>query len=222
MIRRTFQRMSPHPMGFMTQTAPNASFAAVTGVILAGGRNSRMGGQHKALLQWRQRSFLTHIVERLQPQVEQLVINSNQAQLFTEFKLPIVADPFAEQRGPLAGMLAGLNYSKTPLTLFVPCDNPQLSPLLRIRMQTALQSTGADVAYAEVGVDQHYLYALMRTELRDDVQRFLQTGATAVRRWYAELHCCRVAFDDQATNFDNINSVVDLDRLNGANQQEFP
>jgi molybdenum cofactor guanylyltransferase len=197
----------------MIQTEANISKAAVTGVILAGGRNSRMGGQHKALLQWQQQSFITHIVERLQPQVEQLIINSNQPQLFTEFELPIVADPFTEQRGPLAGILAGLTYSTTPLTLFVPCDNPQLSPLLRMRMQTALQDSEADVAYAEVGGDQHYLYALMRTELRDHAQRFLQTGATAVRRWYAELHCCRVAFEDQAINFANINSAADLDQL---------
>lgn len=183
---------------------------AITGVVLAGGRNSRMGGQHKALLQWRQRSFIAHIIERLQPQVEQLVINSNQAQIFSTFELPIIADPFTEQRGPLAGILAGLSYSNTPFTLFVPCDNPQISSQLRARLLPALLSAEADIAYAVVGADHHYLYALMRTDLHDSARRFLQSGVTAVRLWYEEQRCCRVAFDDQTAGFANINSTTDL------------
>jgi len=169
-----------------------------------------MGGQHKALLQWRQRPFIAHIIERLRLQVEQLAINSNQTQLFSAFELPIIADPFTEQRGPLAGICAGLNYSHTPLTLFVPCDNPQISAQLTARLIAALLNAEADIAYAGVGADHHYLYALMRTDLCDSAQRFLQSGATAVRLWYEEQRCCRVAFDDQPAGFININSAADL------------
>lgn len=185
----------------------------VTGVILAGGRNSRMAGEHKALLQWQQRSFVSHIVERLQPQVEQLVINSNQPQLFNALRLPIIADPYPDQRGPLAGILAGLTYSTTPLTLFVPCDNPKVTPQLVARLATALHDNNLNIAYAGTGTDNHYLYALMRTELRDSANRFMHSSNFAVRQWYAQQRCRRVEFDDQTACFININSATDLAQL---------
>jgi molybdenum cofactor guanylyltransferase len=186
---------------------------AITGVILAGGRNSRMGGQHKALLHWRQRPFIAHIVERIQPQVEQLVINSNRPQLFTDCDLPIIADPFAEQRGPLAGILAGLNYSTTPLTLFVPCDNPQISTELVARLWNVLHHSNAEITYASTATDDHYLYVLMRSDLRDSVEEFLQRGKSAVRQWYAQQSCSKANFDTEAASFVNINSPEDLIRL---------
>lgn len=186
---------------------------AITAVILAGGRNSRMGGHHKALLQWQQRPFITHIIERLQSQVEQLVINSNQPQLFSAYGLPIIADPFSDQRGPLAGILAGLSYSTTPLTLFVPCDNPQISAQLVERLWHALHATNAAIAYAGSGSDNHYLYALMSTDLGDSARQFLQSGKAAVRQWYAQQTCCRADFGDQAASFANINSATDLAQL---------
>jgi molybdopterin-guanine dinucleotide biosynthesis protein A len=184
--------------------------AQITGIVLAGGRNSRMGGQHKALLQWHRQSFIEHIVERLRDQVGRIVINSNRPELFATQQLPIVADPFAEQRGPLAGVLAGLRHSATPLALFVPCDNPRICTQLAPRLATALHAAGADIAYAATAGDDHYLYALMHTRLADSVERYLQDGASAVRLWYARQRCCRVDFADQADSFININSAADL------------
>jgi molybdopterin molybdotransferase len=171
-----------------------------------------MDGRHKALLPWRGQPFIAHIAARLQPQVATLAINSNRADLFAGLDLPVIADPFAEQRGPLAGMLAGLRFSATPLTLFAPCDNPRISPRLADRLAFALRAEEADIAYA-VTADEHYLYALMHTRLEADLERFLQTGASAVRQWYAQLRCCRVSFGDEADSFININTPADLERL---------
>lgn len=184
--------------------------AQVTGVVLAGGRNSRMGGQHKGLLEWRGQTFIAHIVARLQDQVGALVINSNRPELFAEQQLPVIADPFTEQRGPLAGILAGLRASRTPLTLFVPCDNPRISPQLTARLAAALSAADADIAYAATKDGDHYLYVLMHTRLGASVERYLRDGASAVRLWYAQQRCCRVEFDDEAASFININSAVDL------------
>lgn len=184
--------------------------AMITGIILAGGRNSRMGGKHKALLEWRQQPFIAHIVACLQGQVGSLMINSNRPELFAARQLPIIADPFAEQRGPLAGILGGLRASQTPLTLFVPCDNPRISLQLAARLAQALDAANADIAYAATQEGDHYLYVLMRTRLGDSVERYLREGSSAVRLWYAQQRCCRVEFDDQAESFININSVADL------------
>lgn len=185
--------------------------ATITGIILAGGRNSRMGGRHKALLEWRHQPFIDHIAAQLRPQVAALAINSNRAELFAHTRLPVVADPFDEQRGPLAGMLAGLRFSRTPLVLFVPCDNPRLPPDLAVRLASALHAQRADIAYA-VTADEHYLYALMHAHLADSIARFLRDGHSAVRQWYALHRCCRVHFDDSAS-FVNINSPADLAQL---------
>ncbi len=184
--------------------------AEISGIVLAGGRNSRMDGQHKALLQWRQQPFIAHIVARLRNQVGTLAINSNRPDLFAAQQLPIVADPFAEQRGPLAGMLAGLRSSRTPLVLFVPCDNPRISGQLAARLAAALRAADADIAYAATSGGDHYLYALMHARLGDSIERYLRDGSSAVRLWYAQQRCCRVDFDDQPESFININSAADL------------
>lgn len=203
-------------------TDPQHSGTDITGIVLAGGRNSRMGGQHKALLPWRDRPFIAHIVERLQPQVAALAISSNRAELFADLRLPVVADPFADQRGPLAGMLAGLRFSRTPQVLFAPCDNPHLSPHLAARLAQALQDTDVDIAYAVTGSDEHYLYALMRTNLAAGIERFLQAGNSAVRQWYALHRCRQVRFDDEAAHFININSPADLSQLDRPSPARHP
>jgi molybdenum cofactor guanylyltransferase len=184
--------------------------AQLTGIVLAGGRNSRMGGQHKALLQWHGQPFIAHIVARLREQADTLAINSNRPDLFEAQQLPVIEDPFAEQRGPLAGMLAGLRASQTPWVLFVPCDNPRISTQLAARLAAALDDAGSDIAYATTSGGDHYLYALMRAQLADSIERYLREGSSAVRAWYAQQRCCRVDFDDQAESFLNINSAADL------------
>lgn len=193
-------------------TDPATISADITGIVLAGGRNTRMDGCHKALLTWRQQPFIEHIVARLRPQVATLAINSNRPDLFAAQRVPLIADPFDEQRGPLAGMLAGLRFSRTPLVLFVPCDNPQLSFHLAARLATALAEADADIAYATTR-DEHYLYALLRAQLAEDLEHFLHSDNGAVRQWYATQRCCRVSFDDEATHFININTPADLARL---------
>jgi molybdopterin-guanine dinucleotide biosynthesis protein A len=192
--------------------SPSKTFdpAQITGVVLAGGRNSRMGGQHKALLQWREQPFIAHIVARLRAQVGMLAINSNRPELFAAQQLPVIADPFTDQRGPLAGMLAGLRASETAMVLFVPCDNPRISSQLAARLAEALRTADAEIAYATTNGDDHYLYALVRADLADSIECYLREGSSAVRLWYARHRCCRVDFGDEQESFININSEADL------------
>lgn len=194
------------------QATDNGESDSITAIILAGGRSSRMG-QDKALLMWQQRPLIAHIVECLQAQVERIAINTNSPQAFADFGLPMIADEFSESRGPLAGIAAALNYSSTRLTLIVPCDNPLLSSQLTARLQAAMKSEQADLAYARSGGDKHYLHALIRTGLRAHLTNFLQAHDYAVHRWYATLRSACADFDDQPENFRNINCAADLTQL---------
>ncbi len=194
--------------------ALSSEFASknITAVILAGGTSSRMG-RDKALLEWRGRPFVVHIVEALCPHVEQIAINTNTPAAFRELGLPLVADASQEHRGPLAGIQAALNFSTTPWTLIVPCDNPLLSTQLIDRLCAAIDNDRSDIAYACCNADHHYLYALLRTSLRDQLSAFMRAGDYAVRRWYATLRTSQVDFSDQANCFRNINSAADLATL---------
>ncbi|MET0379125.1 MAG: molybdenum cofactor guanylyltransferase MobA [Spongiibacteraceae bacterium] len=184
----------------------------ITAIILAGGASSRMN-QPKALLPWRGQRFIDHVVAQLHDQAIIIAISSNQAELFESLQLPILADPFSERRGPLAGMLAGLRFSTTPFTLFVPCDSPLISPQLGARLQRALTDQAADIAYATSGGDAHYLFALLRSDLHSLLAAYLDRGDYAVRRWFGTLNSIAVDFDDDARYFLNVNTPADLQRL---------
>jgi molybdenum cofactor guanylyltransferase len=197
----------------------------ITAVILAGGRSSRMG-QNKALLTWRERPFVTHIIECLQQQVDHIAINTNSPQAFAHFGLPLIADGTAAHCGPLSGIAAALNYSNSTdhsnypnynssaaFTLVIPCDNPLLSPHLVRRLFVALESERTDLAYAFSNGDSHYLYALIRNELHNNLTTFLLNRDYAVRHWYATLRTSLVDFSDQPEYFRNINSVEELAQL---------
>ena len=192
---------------------PNAAVrAAITGVVLAGGEGSRLGYRDKALLIWRQRPFIAHILEGLRPQVAQVIVNSHSSAIAAAVKTPMLPDPFPERRGPLAGILAGLNYAVTPFTLFVPCDNPHIPCDLAPRLHAALNDSGADIAYAATSAGDHYLHVLIRTTLRERLRLFLESGQRAVRQWYAQENSCRVEFDDDRA-FANINTPEALNQL---------
>lgn len=188
--------------------------ADITAVILAGGIGTRLGGVDKARLRWRGRWFIEHSLERLRPQVATVLINSEDEAAYRALGLTVVGDGTPERRGPLAGVLAALTASTTPFTLVVPCDCPRPSMELAERLQQALLAEHAELAYAVTGEDEHYLFALLRTGLRENLATHLATpGAGAVRRWYATLRCAQADFTNQAECFVNINSPADLNRL---------
>ena len=190
--------------------------AAITGLILAGGRGSRMGHVDKGLQLLRGRPMVAHALERLGPQVGRVAINANQNQLaYAAFGVPVWADDMAGFQGPLAGLEAGLRRCPTPLMATVPCDSPFLPHDLVARLLAALQEHGADLALAETlaaGVQAHPVFTLVKRAALPQLSAYLAGGGRRMDGWHAGIRAVRVRFDD-AGAFRNINTLRDLQQL---------
>jgi molybdopterin-guanine dinucleotide biosynthesis protein A len=189
----------------------------ITGLILAGGRGSRMGGADKGLQNHQGAALALHALLRLGPQVGQLMINANRnLGAYESFGVPVWPDPVGEFAGPLAGFLAGLERCETPLLLTVPCDTPNFPEDLAARLAVALDAEQAELAYAvtmEDGREQaHPVFCLMKGELCESLVAFLHGGGRKIDTWFAQHRAVAVRFDD-ASAFFNANTAAELAQL---------
>ena len=183
----------------------------VTGLVLAGGQGSRMGGVDKGLQPFRGKPMVAHVLERLAPQVQAILVNANRnVEAYAAFGHRVIADEIAGFAGPLAGFERGLAHADTPLVATVPCDSPFLPPDLVARLRTALQAQRAQLAVAKTGDQPHPVFTLMRREVHASLRDFLASGQRKIDRWYASLAVAEVAFDDEAEAFLNINTREEL------------
>ena len=187
---------------------------SVTGVILSGGRGSRMGGIDKGLLPFRGRSLVEWVLDRIEPQVAEVLISANQnLDRYLAFGHPVLTDRVAGFAGPLAGLHAGLCLARSDLVIMVPCDSPFLPADLVERMAQALNDSRADVAVARTGDQRHPVVCLCRSGVLANLTAFLEAGGRKVDAWYAALDVCEVAFDDHAGGLLNINTLEQLRAL---------
>ena len=187
----------------------------VTGLVLAGGQGSRMGGVDKGLQAFRGKRLVDHVYERLAPQVGGIIINANQNQEeYRTFGVRVVSDALKEKAGgfagPLAGFHAGLSVSKRPFLASAPCDSPFLPEDLVARLYARIDETGAELAVAKTGDQPHPVFSLMRRGVLDHLSDFLKGGGRKIDAWYATLNVVEVAFDDEAGAFSNINTLEEL------------
>lgn len=187
----------------------------VTGIVLAGGQGRRMGTVDKGLQQLHGRPMVAHVLERLAPQVDALIVNANQnpdayAEIGEPFGARIVPDRVGGFAGPLAGLQAGLAAASTPLVVTVPCDSPFLPLDLVARLRDAMNLKPVQLAVAKTGDQPHPVFALVRVEVLGSLQQFLITGGRKIDAWYAALEVVEVQFDDEAEAFENINTRDEL------------
>lgn len=197
----------------------------ITGLILAGGRGTRMGGLDKGLQLLHGEPLALRVARRIAPQIGAMVISANRnldtyASLGAPFQASIVSDDSGDFPGPLAGMLAGLRTARTELVLTVPCDAPNLPLDLAGRLKEALDASGADIATVVTRDDDgraslHPVFALLRTSLADDLAAWLAAGERKVRAWYARHKSVEVTFADGHA-FYNANSLQELAELERA------
>ena len=184
----------------------------IAGIVLAGGQGLRMGGGDKGLRMLGGMPMLAHVVARVRPQVAALAINANgDAARFAGFGLPVVADTVPGQKGPLAGVLAGMRWAAAngeQDLLTVPTDTPFLPPDLVHRLAEA--RGGAAVACAVSGGRLHPVVALWRVADADVLEASLRRGAGRVQGWMRRQGLAEVHFDGPDDPFANINTPEDL------------
>ncbi len=184
----------------------------VTGVILAGGRATRMGGQDKGLVQIKDKYLIEYVLDSLRPQVSQLLISANRnlSQYAKLSACPIIADNFDNYQGPLAGMASTLAAAQTDYVLFVPCDAPLLSSLLVARLYSHLMQTQADVSVAYDGKRLQPTFCLLKRHLLDNLLVFLETGKRSIHGFLRQQALVSVDCADIAETFLNINTPEDI------------
>lgn len=200
----------------------------ITGLILAGGRGSRMGGVDKGLQTFNGMPLALHTLTRLQMGggVGHVMINANRnLAAYESFGASVWPDGLADYAGPLAGFLTGLERCETPYLVTVPCDTPLLPLDLVPRLAQALQAQDAEIAMAaapeiskdgNVQVRTQPVFCLLRVELLEDLMQFTQGGGRKIDAWTALHKTVIVPFDlpgDSPQAFFNANTLAELRQL---------
>jgi molybdopterin-guanine dinucleotide biosynthesis protein A len=186
----------------------------ITGLVLAGGQASRMGGVDKGWQVLRGEPLVRHVIRRLAPQVGAVMISANRnTEAYAALGLPVWPDAQPGFAGPLAGLQAGLAQCATPYLLSVPCDSPFLPLDLAARLAEALQARQAEVAVAVTGAGADRrtqpVFCLLKTALLPHLTGYLDSGGRKFEAWHALLNVAEVDFPN-AADFRNINTQQDL------------
>jgi molybdopterin-guanine dinucleotide biosynthesis protein A len=189
----------------------------LTGLILAGGKGTRMGSVDKGLQMFRGMPMAQLVLQRLQPQVGTLLINANQhPDVYAQLGVPVWPDEFPGFAGPLAGLHAGLANCNTPYLVTAPCDSPFFPANLVDKLSAALIAAQADIAVAVTGEgatqQRHPVFCLLSTHLKTNLADYLGKGGRKMDAWFATLKQIDVSFDDEAA-FANINTLEELNAL---------
>ena len=201
-----------------------ADISTITGLILAGGRGSRMGTVDKGLQPFRGEPMAVHVLRRLAPQVGALAINANQnPDAYAAFGAPVWPDDLTGFEGPLAGLETGLRRCSTELLVTAPCDSPFLPADLVARLHAAMMDAGADLALAEteeagddgaLRIQPHPVFALVKKSALPQLSAYLLGSGRRMDGWYGSIKTVRVRFDD-AGAFRNINTLRELQQFEG-------
>jgi molybdopterin-guanine dinucleotide biosynthesis protein A len=180
----------------------------MTGLILAGGRGSRMGGVDKGLIPWRGEALVVQVLQRLRPQVARVLISANRNAETYRAWAPVIADPDPTAFcGPLTGIHAALASMSTDWLAVTPCDLPELPSDAFVRLASALD--GALAAYAAPVGQSHSLVCLLHRSLAAPLDQHLASGGRRVGAWLALIAARAVPFAD-AQGFTNLNAAADL------------
>lgn len=190
---------------------------SITGIVLAGGQGKRMGGQDKGWVPFQGTPMISHVLQRLSPQVDEILISANrELAQYQQLGYPVIEDTISGFVGPLAGLHAGLQRASHPYVLTVPCDSPLLPPQLARRLMNGLIERDADLAFAKTGQQTHPVFCLCRRSLLPGLEQYLQAGGRKVSDWMATLDTVAVSFTDQSLAFANINTPEELQWLEQA------
>jgi molybdopterin-guanine dinucleotide biosynthesis protein A len=194
----------------------------IAGMILAGGRSSRMGGGDKCLADLGGRPLLAHVIERLRPQVDIMALNANfDPERFADFGLDVIPDSMPDHPGPLAGVLAAMDWAAgqgAQSVVTVAADTPFFPTDLVTALRASRVAHQLPLAMAMTpdggqGYHRHPTFGLWPVDLRDDLRAALADGTRKVIAWSEPKGCARAIFHDRGPDpFFNINTPEDLTR----------
>jgi len=186
----------------------------ITGLILAGGRGSRMGGVDKGLAILKGKPMVEHVILRLRSQVGILLISANRnLERYAAFGFPVIPDALDGYLGPLAGVASGLQAATTPYVVTAPCDSPLIGLDLVPRLALALARERADMAVAHDGERVHPVFLLLRRDLLPDLTAFLNEGERKIDLWFKRHRVAYADFRDSPEAFINVNNPEDRAEL---------
>jgi len=186
----------------------------ISAIILAGGLATRMGGVDKGLMLLQQKPLVQHVLDRLKPQTEELLINANrEIAQYQNLGYPVLSDEQADFIGPLAGLSLGLKYCQHDYLLSAPCDSPLIPSDLTHRLMKSLQEHDADIAVAATDGNSHPVFCLCRKNVLPSLTTYLNNGGRKVSAWQKSLSYVEVDFSDCSEAFINLNTLEEITAL---------
>ncbi len=189
-----------------------ASPLNVTAAILAGGRGERLGGADKGLVRLSGSPLFRHVLAALERQAGAILIVANRhLDQYADSGFTVVSDPWPDFRGPLAGMLAALEATRTDWLLTAPCDAARLPADLLARLRRAAEAGKARAAYAVADGDAQYVCTLLRRDLAASLREALDAGERAPKRWLTDIGAVTADFTDaEPTPIWSVNTPAEL------------
>ena len=181
----------------------------ITAVILAGGKGSRLGGIDKGLVKLNNLPLVQHLVNRIQPQVSNIIISANRnIDSYKKLGFPVYEDDVSDYAGPLAGILKALQHCDTEWLLIVAADSPFIPGDLASRL--IQNANDVKIVMPHDGKHLHPTFALIHKSLQDSLKNYLDKGERKARAWMQLQQHAIVDFSDQADAFMNINTEDEL------------
>ncbi len=182
----------------------------ITGLVLAGGRASRMGEIDKGLQPFHGYPLVLHVLTRLAPQVGAVLINANRnREVYESLGNRVIGDVVEGYAGPLAGLHAGLAACETDYLVAAPCDAPFLPRDLVARLSVALSDDAGEVAFAATAIGRHPVFCMMRRTVAPSLLAFIEAGGRSVNAWVDRMNGIAVSFEHE-DDFRNLNTLDEL------------
>ena len=185
--------------------------ADTTAIILAGGMGRRMDSKNKGLLALKGKLLISHVIDILAPQVENIIISANaDIEQYEKTGFPVITDNFTESLGPLAGITSALSLVETKYAVITPCDSPFIPKDFVARMVEVYEKNNADVCIVNDGERLQPLCMFLRTELKSSLESALEQSQRKVFAWLKSVNTVEVDFSGSPMSFININTLEDL------------
>jgi len=182
----------------------------ITAVILAGGQASRMDGEDKGLIVFRELPLIVHVVNITKPKVSQILISANRnLEEYANFG-KVISDDLEGYQGPLAGISKALKVCSTPYLLVLPCDSPLIDAVLIDSLIEKMEVSNVDICVAHDGSIMHATFALIQTKLEKSLEEFLGEGGRKMALWYRQQSLERIDVSSHLEVLTNINRPEDF------------